>query len=433
MRSAICGVVALLALAACAEPRPAALKGKICDEVYARNFEPYPRPEEIRADPVAAAPPPIVVTVPTANRDFRSRLADRYVTRRFAVPAVRVLAISAGGAWGAFSAGFVDGWGHNPGEQRPKFDVVTGVSTGSMLAPAVFLGRDEDLRRLRAEYRSLRDQDVFAERSSLGLLTAVSLYDTAPLRRKVESILDEEMVEAIAQQAPRRTLAVMAVNLDSSLPEVFDLTEMAASPKPIAERRRRMVDAIMASAAIPIGFPPVFIDGNMYVDGGVRAHAFAVQEGVTALRGTRIAGDARSESFRVTSSGIPIRLSVVVSGDMKVMPECVGSKRMGFLDIAKRTASVVTDQLLRDSVDLLLRQVGQRGESRARFIDASSVVTYTSPQSGVGPVTSEGKCVVPSDNDDQFYPPFQQCLDAAGYALGQTAPIPWRTRIGAPP
>jgi hypothetical protein len=151
---------------------------------------------------------------------------------------------------------------------------------------------------------------------------------------------------------------------------------------------------------------------------------------VTALRGGQAMREGeRLDVYRLGTAGPPIELSIVVSGDMKVMPECVGSKRLGVLEIAKRTASVVTDQLLRDSVDLLLRQVGQRGENRARFIDASSVVAYTSPHSGVGPVTTDGRCVVPSDNDDQFVSSFEACLDRAGFAVGQRQPIPWRTTL----
>jgi hypothetical protein len=48
------------------------------------------------------------------------------------------LALSGGGANGAFGAGFLKGWTDTG--QRPVFKIVTGVSTGAMLAPFAFLG-----------------------------------------------------------------------------------------------------------------------------------------------------------------------------------------------------------------------------------------------------------------------------------------------------
>ena len=117
--------------------------------------------------------------------------------------------MSAGGAWGAFSVGFLDGWGHNAGsDPRPAFDIVTGVSTGSMIAPIIFLNRQDDIERLRGVYRALTNEQVFTRRSFFGLLSSTSLYDTAPLRRQVESIVDAEMVLRLARENERdRVLA----------------------------------------------------------------------------------------------------------------------------------------------------------------------------------------------------------------------------------
>ena len=60
-----------------------------------------------------------------------------------AQPTIDVLVISGGGDWGAFGAGVLKGWGRVKGElARPQFDVVTGVSTGALIAPFAFLGDD---------------------------------------------------------------------------------------------------------------------------------------------------------------------------------------------------------------------------------------------------------------------------------------------------
>ena len=72
---------------------------------------------------------------------------------------------------------------------------------------------------------------------------------------------------------PGRFLLVLATNLDSGLPRIFDLGAIARD-KPAPDRIDRYIDALMASAAIPVAFPPVFIDGDMHVDGGARLALF---------------------------------------------------------------------------------------------------------------------------------------------------------------
>src|SRR5262245_29363725 len=49
-----------------------------------------------------------------------------------------ILVLSGGGAYGAFTAGVLNGWSQN--HTRPEFDVVTGISTGALIAPMAFLG-----------------------------------------------------------------------------------------------------------------------------------------------------------------------------------------------------------------------------------------------------------------------------------------------------
>jgi len=420
-------------LPGCGAPRPEALQGKVCQSMATAGRSPYPWPDLYQsvfeaplAVPVAGAralteprvsPAPPALT--PAAQAFRARLAAQAAQRQppprpgmMAVPAppTRVLAVSAGGAWGAFSAGFLDGWGGNAVEPRPRFDVVTGVSTGSMIAPVVFLGDPARMARLRALYEGLRNADVLTPRGTLSLLTATSLYDNAPLRRQVAAILDEDMVEAIAAESATRMLAVMATNLDSGVPEVFDLTAIAArADMSLAERRQRMIAAIMASAALPVGFPPEFIEGDMYVDGGVRLQAFVARELQAALAGRRL------------------DVTVVVSGDLKVGRDCTGRDGLDLLSIAGRTAAIANDQLLRTSVAALLA-LGRQPGNAARYIDAAPLIDYgaTVPPPGLPP---PGPCKVTSDNDDLFNPAFQTCLARGGAAMSSTTPIPWTLTV----
>lgn len=445
------GRIAIMAMAlmlvGCGSPRPESLQGEVCKSIATAGHSPYPWPDIYQSvidaqaqlppvppggGPVAAAPAPPPPPPPATPRTaaFRAKIAAQADARQRTLapappptgaprltappppPPTRILSVSAGGAWGAFSAGFLEGWGENSAERRPKFDVVTGVSTGSMVAPVIFLGDARRMAKLREMYANLSNKDVFTSRGTLSLLTATSLYDNAPLRRKVEEILDEEMVEAIAAENATRTLAVMATNLDSGVPEVFDLTAIAArQDMTMAQKRQRMVAAIMASAALPIGFPPEFIDNNLYVDGGVRLHVFFTRELQAALQGRRL------------------DVTIVVSGDMKVGRDCTGKDGLDLLSIAGRTASIAIDQLLRSSVESLLTVGRQRGNV-ARYIDAASLIDYGAkvPQPGMPP---PGPCRIGGGggNDDMFDPVFQRCLAAQGAAMGRSDPIPWRLTI----
>jgi predicted acylesterase/phospholipase RssA len=281
-----------------------------------------------------------------------------------------------------------------------------------MIAPVIFLGDAKRMAKLRSLYAGLRDQDVFTKRSLLSLPSATSLYDNAPLRRKVEEIMDEEMVEAIAAQSEHRMLLVLAANLDSGVPDVFDLTAIAArQDMAMADKRRRIIAAIMASAALPLAFPPEFIDNNLYVDGGVRLHVFFTREVVAALPGR------------------PLDVTIVVSGDLKVERDCTGQSGLDLLSIAKRTATIATDQLLRSSVESLLT-VGRQHGSAARYVDAADLIDYgaTVPPPGS---PRPGPCRIGGDrtSDDQFDPTFQSCLAQHGYEMGRSAAIPWRVII----
>src|SRR4029077_7628089 len=66
-----------------------------------------------------------------------------------------LLVISGGGDWGAFGAGFIKGWSHVQGPlTKPEFDVVTGVSTGALIAPFAFLGDDNSIESVVTLYRN---------------------------------------------------------------------------------------------------------------------------------------------------------------------------------------------------------------------------------------------------------------------------------------
>lgn len=191
---------------------------------------------------------------------------------------VQFLAISGGGSDGAFGAGILVGW--STAGTRPEFNVVTGVSTGALTAPFAFLGPayDEKLRRV---YTTVVSRDIFRSRGLVAALFDDALFDTTPLRRLMESLIDEEMMHDIAREYARgRLLLIGTTNLDADRGVIWNIGAIAASGDPKA--LSLIHDVLMASSAIPAGFPPVMIDvealgqryQEMHVDGGTKSQVF---------------------------------------------------------------------------------------------------------------------------------------------------------------
>jgi hypothetical protein len=195
------------------------------------------------------------------------------------LPPASFLAISGGGDNGAFGAGLLCGWSKRG--DRPKFKLVTGVSTGALSAPFVFLGSDYD-HALAQVYTTIEASDVFQPRKALvAAISADALTDSAPLRGMISRFMNRQMISRIAEEyAKGRLLLIMTTNLDQGRPVIWDIGAIAASEHPKA--REFIVDILMASAAIPGVFPPVMLDVShggmtyqeMHVDGGTTAQAF---------------------------------------------------------------------------------------------------------------------------------------------------------------
>ncbi len=189
----------------------------------------------------------------------------------------RALTLSGGGSRGAYGAGVLSGW-TDQGD-RPQFDVVTGISTGALMATHVFLGSNFDDGL--AIYKSISNDDVFRKRGFLATLRATAAHDTAPLRETMLSVISEETLDLVAAEHRQgRRLFIGTTNLDANLFTIWDMGVIAESDRP--DRLKRYIDVIMASAAFPIVFPPIYIDveseagtyTQMHADGGIRETVF---------------------------------------------------------------------------------------------------------------------------------------------------------------
>ncbi|WP_296337391.1 patatin-like phospholipase family protein [Reyranella sp.] len=186
------------------------------------------------------------------------------------------LAISGGGANGAYGAGLLVAWSERG--TRPEFKVVTGVSTGALTAPFAFLGEQYD-RQLEHFYTGISTADIMVSRGLLIGLTSDSFYDSTPLLQTIRGVLTPEFVAAIAREYSDkgRLLIVATTNLDIPAGVLWNMGSIAASSHP--RRAELMARILLASASIPGVFPPVMIDleaggerfQEMNVDGGTVA------------------------------------------------------------------------------------------------------------------------------------------------------------------
>jgi hypothetical protein len=252
------------------------------------------------------------------------------------------LALSGGGANGAFGAGFLNGWSSTG--KRPVFKIVTGVSTGALIAPFAFLGAAYD-SALKEFYTTSRSRDIFAQASLFGMISQLffgeALADTRPLASLIAQHVDAEFVRQVAQaHASGRRLYIGTADLDSMRFVVWNMGLIArgGTPEALALFRRVM----LASASIPIAFPPVFFDveaggqkyDEMHVDGGVGAFVFFSGGlfSTTAARAQAASGPVREDIYIIHNG----QLAPVASPT----PRTVRGIAKRVLDTSGRTAII---------------------------------------------------------------------------------------------
>jgi hypothetical protein len=250
------------------------------------------------------------------------------------------LVLSGGGSNGAFGAGFLRGWAATG--TRPEFHLVTGISTGALIAPFAFLGSDYD-GLLERVFTTVTNRDIYRIRNPLTVARKDSLARTDPLASKLEEVFDEGILQAIAAEHRRgRRLFVGTTNLDAQRFVIWNMGAIAASDQPDALELFRKV--LLASASIPVAFPPVYfeveVDGSIYdemhVDGGVISELF--------LWGAMVdITDARQDLLQergvsVEASIYIIRNSQIDAEPIQVRPNLVGIASRSMITLLKSVA-----------------------------------------------------------------------------------------------
>lgn len=169
----------------------------------------------------------------------------------------RALVLSGGGAKGAFECGAIQ---YLLGDRCLRYDVLCGTSVGAINAAglAQFVVGSEKAASdyLTRLWNEIDTKHVYEKWNFLGLVNVLwktSVYSTQPLRRFISAHLDPKLVVASGKR-----LRVSAVSMHTGTRRVWD------------EKATGLVDGVLASSAMPLFFEPVKVDGDLYVDGGIR-------------------------------------------------------------------------------------------------------------------------------------------------------------------
>jgi predicted patatin/cPLA2 family phospholipase len=237
------------------------------------------------------------------------------------------LALSGGGADGAYGVGVLNGW--SAARTRPAFSVVSGVSTGGLIAPFAFLGSQYD-DTLKEVYTSGVAESLLSDPSIMRVLFGSGLFGNTRLRELVARYVGPEIMAQVAREnAKGRKLLVVTTDLDTQRTAIWDMGKIAAVGTPEALKLFR--DVMAASASIPLVFPPIMIDAEgqgrrfqeMHVDGGVTAPVLTLPEAL--LSQDRLPGNARMNIYILVNKKIERNFELVSNSTIDVASRSLSS------------------------------------------------------------------------------------------------------------
>lgn len=295
---------------------------------------------------------------------------------------LNLLSLSGGGQNGAFGAGFLVGWSEIG--TRPQFDVAGGVSTGALMVTHAFLGTQADDVKLEELYTTVTKKDIYTDRSIIEIISGSdSLSDTAPLRDLIAKFITEKELEQVAAAHDQgRFILVGTTNVDYGQTWVWNMSVIAKAGD--LELYRKV---LLASASFPIVFPPVEIDGHLFVDGAARSNVV-------------IAGMGGSQKPPPPLYG-PGNLYLIDNGRINNPPEAL---RRAIGDIAATTVGVMMDQSMQTAL--------------TRSFVGARVLGYQFHMVAIPEGINIGKDPL------AFDPKMMRAAFDAGFALGKQ-PSPW--------
>ena len=276
-----------------------------------------------------------------------------------------MLAISGGGANGAYGAGLLNGW--SKAGTRPEFRVVTGISTGAAIAPFAFLGSSHDAT-LKEFYTKYSTRDIARMR---GIPSSNSFASARPMERLIDRYFNADLLKEIAVEYNKgRRLYVGTTNLDAQRLVIWDMGKIASIGDENALKLFRQV--ILASASMPIAFPPVYINAQannknydeMHVDGGISKQVFFLYD---VLQGV----DKALREKNIDASGNKYAIYIIRNGYVDSVYKEVPDKMVA---IATRAVDTLLNaQGIGDLYQLYLFTREGRGDFNLAYIPATHV------------------------------------------------------------
>ncbi len=311
------------------------------------------------------------------------------------------LILSGGGQWGAYGAGLITGWSIY-GRLPPR--VVTGISTGALQATFAYLGDDKGL----IEAYSIKDERQLVTRYGNGFfLRHASTADIAPLKVYVRAHVGPRIPLVAAEyRRTGRTLLVGAVDGLTGRFHVIDLTQIAADEQLTEDQRLDCYSAgLMASAAVPVIFRQVSINGRPWLDGGVR-HALFLPEIIRRIGAAH--ADKASTAGLTDGTVWAIKNGVTSIETLPALPAKL-------LPTIMRLRTIVFDELETNALDLAAYQASRQGlklyATTADGWDKSKLPECEAVQAGM--------------EDAIFDPGFMRCLMSYGEGQWLNGKTPW--------
>jgi hypothetical protein len=387
-------------------------------------------------------------TLPPAERELANRLAAAELAQLDnpanlnapPKPDRPVLLLSGGGQWGAFGVGLMNQLVEN--RQFPDFAVVTGVSTGALQSLFVGAGIDRQDAQgkairdaLETSYSPKKESDI-VDRESIQALAALdgAMANLKPLKRRFEqricpAIYDPKspagqagvcIVKTLRDARTRKVLLGM-IEANSGEFGYVDVQELLApygdSEKDLGEATQCLAGAALASAAVPVFYQQVRVDGKTYYDGGVRQSVFLA----SVADAQRLAGEiVRRKRAELLGHDVPAatpgngaEIYVIRNGptvlppDQMVMPGYPSEidQKADALRAAQRGEAIMVNQLEVSSIaGLRLSRPG----GAIWFVSADGYRNYTPTYDSkitCGPI-KESK----ANKNMMFIPDFMKCM-----------------------
>ncbi|MEZ8547470.1 patatin-like phospholipase family protein [Vibrio cyclitrophicus] len=191
---------------------------------------------------------------------------------------LNILALSGGGANGAFGAGILIGLEESG--QLKDYSIVTGISAGALMAPFVFIGGDA-FSKMKEVMLNINDKSVLGKKNFLNTVFKDAFTDGEHLYQFIAEAFPEPMIEQIAtQHRSGKRLFIGTTHFDSGELVIWNVGAIANSEMP--NKSELIYKVLAASASIPGVFPPQFINvehegvifEELHVDGGLATQVF---------------------------------------------------------------------------------------------------------------------------------------------------------------